>query len=430
MKYLKIIHYTILLSLGGAVIPVTFALIDMWQLQLATTIANLKDVMESQNIYLFSLIIFPVVNNVLYWLYRRIKKSNHSLEQESNYQKNLLNANPDGVVILDKSMNLIFCNDSFKYIFTSIQQILDNSELRNTIPVVSFFQKEFKLDSNFMQNHPFLVSFKQTVYNEQVNYYLSFKDIKDIKDQEEIIKDQNRQMIEKNKLASLGEMAAGIAHEINNPLTVISSNASLLRKLNERGKLSEEKLTELNKKTQQQVERITTIIKSLRSLSHGMANDQMENFSLHELLQESINLARMKDKSKKIVFSLENTTDFAFGNRGQIVQVILNLLNNAIDAIEEHTDPWIKISIKSDKNHLHIYITDSGPGIKSDLIDKIFVPMFTSKPVGKGTGLGLSLSKSFMNQNMGDLVYETVNDHTCFIVSLLKGIKETREKAS
>lgn len=430
MKLPIYIFKFIALTCAGIVLPILFALVDMWQLGLEITLSNLRDVIKGQNIYLFSLAFFPIVNNSLFLLYRSLRTSHEELLRESKYHKNLLNANPDGILILDQNLELIFCNDSFRYIFNSIDQVLVDSDLKNTIPIVSFFQKEFLLDSNFMKRHPFLVSFKQTIYNNEINYFLSFKDIKDIKDQEEIIKDQNQQMIEKNKLASLGEMAAGIAHEINNPLTVISSNTSLVSKLYEKNKLDEEKLKSLNQKTLAQVERITTIIKSLRSLSHGMANEQMENFQLFELMNESINLAKLKDKYKKIDFRLEQTDVVAFGNRGQIVQVVLNLLNNAIDAIEHLESPWIKVQFKSDKNFLHIFIMDSGPGIEEELRDKIFVPMFTSKPVGKGTGLGLSLSRSFMNQNMGELVYETTDGHTCFIISLLKGIDKGLEKVS
>lgn len=422
MKLTRYLVKSLILAVIGILIPVLFAIAEIWRVDIALSFQNLFEVFKNQNIYLFSVVLFPILSNVLFFLFKRVKKSHEELKREARYHENLLNANPDGILILNKDLNLIFCNDSFRYTFHSIEQVLIDEQLKRTIPVVSFFEKEFYLDSNFMNDHPFLVSFKQTTYNDEINYYLSFKDIKTFKEQEEIIKNQNQHMIEKNKLASMGEMAAGIAHEINNPLTVISSNASLINKLQKKGRITPEKLLSLNEKTLSQVERITNIVKSLRSLSHGMANDQMENFSLYELLEESINLAKMSEKSKKIEFKLDFSSEQAFGNRGQIVQVVLNLLNNAMDAIQEQDSPWIKIQFKEDRNHHHIYIIDSGHGIDQDLQDKIFVPMFTSKPVGKGTGLGLSLSRSFMNQNMGDLVYATLDGNTCFILNLVKGI--------
>ncbi len=104
------------------------------------------------------------------------------------------------------------------------------------------------------------------------------------------------------------------------------------------------------------------------------------------------------------------------------MQVILNLLNNAIDAIQTTQDPWISMELKDNGKYVDLYITDSGRGITRDIAEKIFIPMYTTKEIGKGTGLGLSLSKTFIEQNAGTLEYVDNQKNTCFKVSLLKDV--------
>ena len=145
------------------------------------------------------------------------------------------------------------------------------------------------------------MSFKLAKFNNRKNYFISFKDLKNLKDKEKIIEEQKHQMVEKNKLASLGEMAAGIAHEVNNPLTVIHSNNSIIKKLVSKDNLDPDKLKKLTEKTREQIERITAIITSLRNLSRGMANENNESFAFGQVLSEAISLAKIRDKSKRFL---------------------------------------------------------------------------------------------------------------------------------
>ena len=224
-------------------------------------------------------------------------------------------------------------------------------------------------------------------------------------------------------------MAAGIAHEINNPLTVINSNNSLIKRIISKDNIDVSKLELLTEKTKAQIERITSIITSLRNLSRGLANDDNEVFALDQVIMETIDLAKMRDKGKKIIIQFNNLNINCFANRGQIVQVVLNLLNNAIDAIEETKDPWISIEIKEEESKkVSLYITDSGKGIPEDVAGKIFIPMYTTKEVGKGTGLGLSLSKTFISQNNGSLEYINNQGNTCFRITLPKSENNSAQR--
>lgn len=426
----SVIRKYILCLLGGFLIPIIFVLIDLWQLELEPNLSNLYDVIVGQNIYRFSLGFFPLVFATVLYLYENVRKSNELLKKEFEYLKLLFDANPDAVLFIDSHQEPIFYNTQFKIYFNHLLDTLKEIQAAANFTEVSFLQTEVILKSNLDQQHPFNLNVKQVEYNDSPHFFISLKDIKSLKEKETIIQEQNQQMIEKNKLASLGEMAAGIAHEINNPLTVISSNNAILAKLDNANKLTSQQVERLTTKTSNQVKRITEIIKSLRNLSRGLANDEMENFDLQLLLDEALKLAKLRDKSKKILFQLDNIKCFGFGNRGQIVQVVINLINNAIDAIEEQDSPWIHIKVEERKNYINVSIVDSGVGIAPDQIQKIFVPMFTTKGVGKGTGLGLSLSRSFMEQNKGSLDYQVVEGHTCFKISILKGLANESEDAA
>jgi signal transduction histidine kinase len=107
-----------------------------------------------------------------------------------------------------------------------------------------------------------------------------------------------------------------------------------------------------------------------------------------------------------------------FGNSIQISQVILNLLNNAFDAIQDATDKWIKIQTYIEHGQVQIRVTDCGHGISNEVAKKIMQPFFTTKPIGKGTGLGLSISKGIVEAHQGKLTIDTESKNTCFVITL------------
>lgn len=417
--FFRMIKYLIAITLGVA-IPIFFSYLDMWELEIETNFRNLVDMLKSQNLYLFSAVFFPIVFVIITKLVIQVKAKSKMLQEEFEYLKVLLNATPDAIIFLNEDQEIIFQNNQFKLLFNDFKKIIESCHLEKFFNQVEYIQKEVSLQSNIETHHTFLMSFKLTKFKNRRNFFVSFKDLKTLKDKEKIIEEQKIQMIEKNKLASLGEMAAGIAHEINNPLTVIHSNNTLINRLMAKQAPDTKKIEKLTQKTKEQIERITTIITSLRNLSRGLANENFEDFSIDQVIAEAISLAKMRDKGKRIIFQFNNQSFKTNGNRGQIVQVILNLLNNAIDAIEMMDQPWITMELKENADMIDLYITDSGTGIPEEILSKIFIPMYTTKEVGKGTGLGLSLSRNFIEDNGGTLNYITNDGHTCFKISLVK----------
>jgi len=245
------------------------------------------------------------------------------------------------------------------------------------------------------------------------------------------LKTTQAQLIQSEKMASLGELTAGIAHEIQNPLNFVNNfseiNQDLLFEMNEeieKGNLEEVKaiakdVIENEEKINHHGKRADAIVKGM--LQHSRTSSgQKEPTDINALVDEYLRLAyhglRAKDKS----FNAITKTDFE-NNIGKISivwqdigRVILNLINNAFYAVDEKKkkigndyEPTVSVSTKKTNGKVEIKVSDNGNGIPQKVIDKIFQPFFTTKPTGQGTGLGLSLSYDIVKAHGGELKVET-----------------------
>lgn len=221
------------------------------------------------------------------------------------------------------------------------------------------------------------------------------------------------------KLASLGEMAAGIAHEINNPLAIIQGSASVMQKLVDIEPLDRDSLKLLTSKMIETTNRISKTIKSLKSLSRSGDNDPFEKVDLAGLIDQCVDISRQRIERHEIKLTLPTFTFpvLFMAREVQISQVLMNLFSNAIDACRESENPWITVGYQVDENFLDILVSDSGPGIPPEIRNKIMEPFFTTKEVNQGTGLGLSISKSILQAHRGELSL-VEGPHTTFRIHL------------
>ena len=172
-------------------------------------------------------------------------------------------------------------------------------------------------------------------------------------------------------------------------------------------------------KIMRMTERSTKIIKGLRVFSRDAINDAMEKVELNRVIEDTLELCKSRVQNKHIRLVWEVVGEyFTWGKAVQISQVVLNLINNASDAIEGSEDPWIKIQIKQNDKMWEISVTDSGPGIPKAIAEKMMQPFFTTKAPGKGTGLGLSISHTILQNHKGQFWYDLNNENTSFILSL------------
>ncbi len=234
------------------------------------------------------------------------------------------------------------------------------------------------------------------------------------------IKRQHRLLLSQEKFKALGEMAGGIAHEINNPLTIIRGRAELLQNQIDKGTFDPIKATADLAKIEQTVERIAQIVKGLRTFSRDAKADPMERVDLKEIVEETLDICRDRFEQEQIILRTELGDDVSCECRPtQISQVLLNLLNNAHDAVSKSDLKWVSVELShAGKDRILLSVTDSGPGIHPNLTDKIMKPFFTTKQVGEGTGLGLSISKSIAEDHSGTLRSDTSSAHTRFVLEL------------
>lgn len=250
-------------------------------------------------------------------------------------------------------------------------------------------------------------------------FFVIVTDITDVKKLESQRRDIEARMIESSRLTTLGEMAAGIAHEVNNPLSIIQGKAAQLRRKFESGHFDFIKDLEDFKKIESTVSRISKIIKGLRAFSRNAENDSFELIRVSQLLEETLHLCEERFKFSEIELRLKPFQDLTIECRSvQISQVLMNLLNNSFDAIQHLSDKWVEVSVTSDENSVSISIMDSGNGIEETVLKKLMQPFFTTKEVGKGTGLGLSISKGIIEAHQGQLTYDKDCPHTCFTVKI------------
>ncbi|MEC7276068.1 MAG: PAS domain S-box protein [Bdellovibrionota bacterium] len=213
-----------------------------------------------------------------------------------------------------------------------------------------------------------------------------------------------------SKLASIGELAAGVGHEINNPLAIVKGYVSAIeRSLKNGGTLTFEESKNKLENMNIAIKRIAEIVNGLRTFSRD-EGESIAPFNPYEGLIESYKLIKDIFHSDNIELTLNNPLNISqietMGNRGKFQQVLMNLLSNAKDATLHKDKPLIAINLDFKDDFFFISIVDNGKGIAESVQDKIFNPFFTTKDVNEGTGIGLSLAYKFIEEMKGELSFK------------------------
>jgi C4-dicarboxylate-specific signal transduction histidine kinase len=218
--------------------------------------------------------------------------------------------------------------------------------------------------------------------------------------------------VQASKLASLGEMSAGVAHEVNNTLGIIAANLPLLTKFRENPEKFSAKISQMEKATF----RIEKIVKGLKKFSRSSAiapEHKLE--SLSEIVEEVITLTAAKSRRHGVPVEAALLSDLHILCDGvEIEQVLVNLINNAIDAVKKNGEKWVKINALREGAEIVVQVVDSGVGITPEVEQKLFQPFYTTKPVGEGTGLGLSIAKGILDQHHAKISINRSFQTTCF----------------
>jgi len=232
-------------------------------------------------------------------------------------------------------------------------------------------------------------------------------------------------LIEQEKMASLGRLVAGVAHELNNPISFVYGNVHTLDRyraaltaylegvhsglsddereaLRRRLKIDAllEDLEPLIQGTLEGAVRISDVVKNLRRLSFG-SNAPAASVELSKVVRTASHWAARSKKVKARIETRFESDLFAFGHEGQIHSAIGNLIDNALDAVKAVPNPLVRIETRSQEKLAVVEVTDNGPGVSNDIRARIFEPFFTTKPVGDGTGLGLWITYSIVREHGG-----------------------------
>jgi len=252
--------------------------------------------------------------------------------------------------------------------------------------------------------------------------------ISELEDANLLLRKTQLDMVRAEKLASVGRLSAGIAHEIGNPIGIVIGYLDLLKQ----NDISEEQKKDFILRAETEVNRVNTIIRQLLDFARHPSDEQQSEISVHEVIEEVVDICRVQPMMTDIKIVVEDEAEdyLVVGSNSQLKQVILNLLINAADAINgtarHRKDGMINITTANPENGygvrrgaiIRIRIADNGPGIVGGDIENIFDPFYTTKEPGKGTGLGLSICFTIIENMGGNIEAASSGDGTTITVDL------------
>ena len=230
----------------------------------------------------------------------------------------------------------------------------------------------------------------------------------EMEQREQELREKQEQLVQAGKLATLGELTTGVAHELNNPLNNIGLFIGNVLDQVRLGSFDEEDVIEELENAMEQVRKATAIISHLRTFGRA-APVSVEAVDIDEVIERSLLLMQEQLRLRGIEVELDLSPEelVVLGNPIQLEQAFINLLTNARDALADSGGKTIRIATASDADWIRIRFSDTGPGIARELEQRIFDPFFTTKEVGTGTGLGLSITYSIVKEHGGNIGVES-----------------------
>jgi two-component system NtrC family sensor kinase len=232
------------------------------------------------------------------------------------------------------------------------------------------------------------------------------------------LENRQEQLIQSRKIASIGTLTAGIAHEINNPVNNISLIMEAL--IEDGNNMDEEERSKLYQDAMDQADRTSEIVRNLLEFSRA-SHPRLEDVDIEEIVDKTARLLNNEFKVNHIIFTKEVQARLPRTrlDKGGIQQVLLNLFMNSVQAMDHGGELKVRIGMAENPNEAQIDVIDNGPGIPPDYLNQIFDPFFTTKKEGVGTGLGLSVSYNIIKKNKGRLeVKSQPGQGTCFSIFL------------
>lgn len=302
------------------------------------------------------------------------------------------------------------------------------------VPPLLFFLYLYIMENNFAALNGFVILFIDIVFigrqTREVNSELKLRIRNSIalelsnklltSSREQLIR-ESANLLQATKLATLGEISGEIAHEINNPLSIIQGNIDLILSSVEKNQQDPENVKSKLQKASTAIIRITKIVAGLKNFSRSTEHEPKTRIELNHLIHETLEFSSEKINFNKVKVNFENYRKFYIQARSvEIAQVILNILSNAIDALTKIPIELRSVTIVLSETDgiINIRISNTGEKIRPQVAAKLFDSYFSTKASNKGMGLGLSISKRIVEAHNGRLYYEAEKPETTFVIEL------------
>ena len=343
------------------------------------------------------------------YLYDQARDRAMELEQLKDYSENIIESLTVGVAVMDQEEKIIGWNRVMEETFSQKKEQAEGKKIIQVIGDKNYSalfpsdtQKGFRLLSEITLDLPqgkkkiFDIA-KTPLLDNKMNPYGTIIVFDDTTEKISL----QQQLLTSEKLASLGLLSAGVAHEINTPLTGISSYVQMLQK-----KLNHTTHTQILKKIEDQADRVGKIVKNLLNLARNPSKSNQQKINLKESLLSIISLIDYKLKNMNIKLTLDlKDVEPVLAQEERLQQVFINIILNALDAMPNGGK--LEIGLYQKNGYNAVKIKDTGIGIQSQHIANIFDPFFTTKGFGKGTGLGLSISYAIIKEHEGHINVES-----------------------
>ncbi len=373
-------------------------------------------------------------------------KLEREVEKSNTFFQNVIQSTVDGIVVVDTKGNVLIFNEGMERLTGySADEIMNRGHLSSfyDIEVAKENMRKMRSDQygplGKLNPTSMTITTKDgkeipvtlsasiiTIDEKEIGSVGVFTDMREVLQMRKDLEEAHLQLVESERIASIGKMAAGVAHEINNPLSGILIYAELLRE-------SLKKDPEYSKDIQEIIDqtlRCKNIVSELLEFSRQSVG-KISSFGLEELITKTLNLLINQAFFQNISVHKDLAQDLPpiVGDMGQLQQVFTNLFINAAHAMDSRGRLEINARFESEQNQFVIRVSDTGPGIPESLREKIFEIFFTTKPAGKGTGLGLTITKNIIKLHGGDVRIECPPEGgTTFIIELPMGFVEQPEE--
>ena len=345
-------------------------------------------------------------------LFHTVEEQLEEVSRMQEFTHSILESSPGGIAVLDREGRIRSANRSLAAIFTRTPRELEGMRLTDLLdidevrPGMTFEAQVPRADGSTAYLQLSTAELADRSAREPLTVLL----VQDVTERVEM----EHALQEKERLASLGMLAAGVAHEVNTPITGISSYAQMLLEETD----PSDPTYPLLKKVEQQTFRASRIVNNLLSLSRG-SSGEVARIDLGQVLRDCADLLKERRIAADVELELhvDDQELWVSGSEGELSQVFTNLMVNAIDAMADGGGVMtIRAEIEDDR--IRAMVVDTGPGIPREIQPRIFQPFFSTKTDSGGTGLGLSISYNIVERHGGEIRFDTRSGGTCFIVDL------------